>query len=66
MKKLLAVVCPPAAAYLSGNLSRAATNVGLTLLCYFPGVWHALSSVEKQQVRQRNEKILKFSEEFNL
>lgn len=66
MKKLLAVVCPPAAAYLSGNFSRAATNVGLTLLCYFPGVWHALSSVERQRVCRRNATILRLSEEYNL
>lgn len=66
MKKLLAVVCPPAAAYLSGNFSRAATNVGLTVLGYFPGVWHALSSVEQQKIRRRNATILRLSEEYKL
>src|SRR5262245_14272235 len=45
MLSLLAILCPPLAVWVAERSgSRTATNVGLTLLLYFPGLIHALST----------------------
>lgn len=59
MLYLLAIVCPPAAALAASGPRRAAANTALTLLLYVPGLIHALASVERHYVNQRNEALLR-------
>jgi uncharacterized membrane protein YqaE (UPF0057 family) len=58
MLLLLAVLCPPLAVLAVGRPSRAAVNLGLTSLLYFPGLVHALAAVDHYQTGQRNEALL--------
>jgi uncharacterized membrane protein YqaE (UPF0057 family) len=59
MHLLLAVLCPPAAVLLLGKPSQTVVNLGLTLLLYFPGLWHALSVVDRHKTRRRNETLVR-------
>ena len=63
MLLLLAVLCPPLAVLLAEKSgSRAAANLGLTLLLYFPGLVHALSTVERCDVGRRYEAVMRVLE----
>jgi len=63
MLLLLAVICPPLSVLIAEkSTSRAATNLGLTLLLYFPGLIHALSSVERCEVGRRYEAVMRVLE----
>jgi uncharacterized membrane protein YqaE (UPF0057 family) len=57
MYLLLAIICPPAAVLILGRPSQSALNLQLTLLLYFPGVWHALSVVDQHKIDRRNETL---------
>jgi uncharacterized membrane protein YqaE (UPF0057 family) len=57
MYHILAILCPPAAVLLLGKPSQTALNLGLTLLLYFPGVWHALSVVDQHKTQRRNDTL---------
>jgi len=60
MLSLLAVVCPPLAVLATERSgSRVATNLGLTLLLYFPGLFHALAAVERHNVGRRYESVMR-------
>jgi uncharacterized membrane protein YqaE (UPF0057 family) len=59
MLSLLAILCPPAAVILTGRPSQAAVNLVLTLLFYFPGLFHALWVVGEHKTRQRNETLVR-------
>ena len=57
---LLAVVCPPLAVWATERSgSRVAANVGLTLLLYFPGLFHALAAVERHNVGRRYQTVMR-------
>jgi uncharacterized membrane protein YqaE (UPF0057 family) len=58
MLNLLAVVCPPLAVLATGTPARAATNLGLTLLLYIPGVLHARSVVEQSSLEKRYNSVM--------
>ena len=63
MLALLAVICPPLAVLIAEKSSlRAATNLGLTLLLYVPGLVHALSIVERYSVGRRYESVMRVLE----
>lgn len=63
MLSLLAILCPPLAVLLAEKSgSRAAANLGLTLLLYFPGLIHALSTVERCDVGRRYESVMRVLE----
>jgi uncharacterized membrane protein YqaE (UPF0057 family) len=63
MLSLVAIICPPLAVLLvEKSGTRTATNVGLTLLLYFPGLIHALNSVERRSVGQRYESVMRVLE----
>ena len=53
MLTILAFVCPPLAVLGTGNRAAAAKNLGLTALLYFPGLRHALRTVEEHANRRR-------------
>ena len=53
MLSLLAVLCPPLAVFATGSRSQIATNAGLTMLLFIPGVIHALGVVEKRHVERQ-------------
>jgi uncharacterized membrane protein YqaE (UPF0057 family) len=58
MLNLLAVVCPPLAVLATGTLALAATNLGLTLLLYVPGMLHARSVVEQRNLERRYNSVM--------
>jgi uncharacterized membrane protein YqaE (UPF0057 family) len=58
MLTLVVFVCPPLAVLLTAPFSQAVKNVGLTLLLYFPGVWHARAAVERYTVRRRYDALM--------
>jgi len=58
MLNLLAVVCPPLAVLATGTLTLAATNLGLTLLLYVPGMLHARSVVEQRNLERRYNSVM--------
>jgi len=58
MLNLLAIVCPPLAVLATGSTNLAATNLGLTLLFYVPGMLHARAIVEKHSVEQRYNSVM--------
>ena len=63
MLSLLAIVCPPLAVLLTEKSgSRTATNFGLTLLLYFPGLFHALSTIERRDLGRRYESVMRVLE----
>ena len=60
MLSVLAVVCPPLAVYAAEkSASSTAINIALTLLLYFPGLFHALSVVERRSVGRRYESVMR-------
>ena len=64
MLALLAVVCPPLAVLLAAGPSRAATNLGLTLLLVVPGVIHALNVVDRQRTDRRNATLMRLAARY--
>lgn len=58
MLNLLAIVCPPLAVLATGSTSSAATNLGLTMLLYVPGMLHARSVVQKHSIVQRYNSVM--------
>jgi len=63
MLSLLAILCPPLAVYVAEKSgSRTATNIGLTLLLYFPGLIHALSTIERRDLGRRYESVMRVLE----
>jgi uncharacterized membrane protein YqaE (UPF0057 family) len=59
MLALLAIVCPPLAVLATDSRSRAAANLGLTLMGYFPGMFHAWGTVEKHSIERRYEMVMR-------
>lgn len=59
MLRFLAVVCPPLAVLLTGQPSQAAANVFLSLLLYVPGLYHALTVVDRHLTDRRNEALMR-------
>ena len=59
MLTCLAIVCPPLAVLATGTRSRAAGNLGLTLLGFVPGVVHALRVVDQHSVERRYASVMK-------
>ena len=47
---LLAILCPPLAVLATGRRRGAAVNVGLTALLYFPGLVHAVRTVDQHNL----------------
>ena len=63
MLSLLAVCCPPLAVFaVEKSSSRVLTNLGLTLLLYFPGLIHALATIERRSVGRRYESVMRVLE----
>jgi uncharacterized membrane protein YqaE (UPF0057 family) len=63
MLSLLAVLCPPLAVFaVEKSPSRTLVNFGLTLLFYFPGLIHALATVERRSVGRRYESVMRVLE----
>ena len=62
MLNLLAVICPPLAVLATGNPGRAATNLGLTLLLYVPGMLHARSVVGQRNLERRYASVMQAME----
>jgi uncharacterized membrane protein YqaE (UPF0057 family) len=58
MRNLLALVCPPLAVLVMGSPLRAATNLGLTLLLYVPGMLHARSIIEQSTLEKRYNSVM--------
>jgi uncharacterized membrane protein YqaE (UPF0057 family) len=58
MLQLLTVLCPPLAVLATGTPRRAATNLGLTLLLYIPGLLHARSVVEQRTLERRYDAVM--------
>jgi uncharacterized membrane protein YqaE (UPF0057 family) len=57
---LLAIICPPLAVLVAtGSPSRAAANCGLTLMFYFPGLFHALSVVDRHTTARRYDNVMR-------
>ena len=56
---LLAIICPPLAVLATGTPRRAAVNVGLTLLFYFPGLFHALNVVDRHTTVRRYDAVMR-------
>jgi uncharacterized membrane protein YqaE (UPF0057 family) len=56
---LLAIVCPPVATLLAGSPRQAIGTAGLTLLLYLPGLFHALTVVDRHYTDRRNEALLR-------
>ncbi|MCI0701071.1 MAG: YqaE/Pmp3 family membrane protein [Planctomycetia bacterium] len=59
MLALLVIICPPLAVLLTATPSRAATNLGLTMLFYVPGVLHAWGTVENYTVRRQYDSVMR-------
>ncbi|HJZ55363.1 MAG TPA: YqaE/Pmp3 family membrane protein [Gemmataceae bacterium] len=59
MLSLLAVVCPPLAVLATGNRSKVAANLGLTLLLYVPGLLHALSEVDRYTTCRKYDAVMR-------
>ncbi|HSQ55978.1 MAG TPA: YqaE/Pmp3 family membrane protein [Gemmata sp.] len=59
MTTLLAIVCPPLAVLATGTPSRAAANLGLTLMGFVPGVVHALRVVEQYSLESRYASVMR-------
>lgn len=59
MLSVLAVLCPPLAVLATGSPSRAAANLGLTLLFYVPGVVNALAEVERHALGRRYDAVMR-------
>jgi uncharacterized membrane protein YqaE (UPF0057 family) len=66
MLNVLAIVCPPLAVLATGSKSSAATNLGLTMLLYVPGMLHARSVVEKRNIEQRYNSVMEAMERRRL
>ncbi len=62
MLSVLAVICPPLAVLLADSPSRAATNFGLTLMLYVPGVIDALSVVDRRRTGQQYLSVMRAME----
>ena len=59
---LLAIICPPLAVLATGNPSRAAVNLGLTMLFYFPGLFHALNVVDRHNTVRQYDSVMRAME----
>ncbi|QJW93887.1 YqaE/Pmp3 family membrane protein [Frigoriglobus tundricola] len=59
MLSVFAIVCPPLAVLLTSSPLQAATNLGLTLFLYVPGVLHARKAVEKYSVNRQYDKLMR-------
>ena len=59
MLSLLVIVCPPLAALATETPTRAAGNLGLTLLGYFPGMLHAWGAVERYNIERRYDAVMR-------
>ncbi len=55
----LAILCPPLAVLATGRPSRAAANLGLTALFYFPGLVHALNEVDRHATIRKYDALMK-------
>jgi uncharacterized membrane protein YqaE (UPF0057 family) len=64
MLSLLAVVCPPLAVLVAAGRRPAASNLGLTLLLYAPGMVHALAVVDRYHTNQRNETLMRLAGQY--
>ncbi len=64
MLLLLAILCPPAAVLLLGKPSQCAMSVFLTLLFYFPGMFHALHVVGQYRTTRRNEILMRLASRY--
>ena len=53
---LVAIVVPPLAVLLTGRPAQAVLNVGLTLLLWVPGVFHAFLVVNEHKANERAKK----------
>lgn len=59
MLRILAIVCPPFAVLRAGRPTEVAANVGLSLLFYLPGLFHALLVVDRHETERRNETLMR-------
>jgi uncharacterized membrane protein YqaE (UPF0057 family) len=59
MFTILAIVCPPLAVLATSTPSRAAGNLGLTLMGFVPGVVHALRTVDQHSVEKRYASVMR-------
>jgi uncharacterized membrane protein YqaE (UPF0057 family) len=55
---LLVVLCPPLAVLVAAGPTEALKNCGLSLLFYFPGVFHARSVVDRYRVNRRYDALM--------
>jgi uncharacterized membrane protein YqaE (UPF0057 family) len=63
MLSFVAILCPPLAVLIAEKSgSRAAANLGLTLLLYIPGLIHAFSTIERRSVGRRYESVMRVLE----
>ena len=59
MLTVLVLICPPLAVLLTATPSRAAANLGLTLLLYVPGVVHAWATVDRYAAHRQYESLMR-------
>jgi uncharacterized membrane protein YqaE (UPF0057 family) len=57
MLYLLAIVCPPMAVFLCGRVFSAILTLFLCLLCFIPGVVHALMIVTEYKADKRMDRL---------
>lgn len=63
MLSFVAILCPPLAVLIAEKSgSRAAANLGLTLLLYIPGLIHAFCTIERRSVGRRYESVMRVLE----
>jgi uncharacterized membrane protein YqaE (UPF0057 family) len=62
MLTLLAIICPSLAVLITGTRVGAVENLGLTLLGYFPGVFNALSEVERYTTVRQYDAVMRVLE----
>jgi uncharacterized membrane protein YqaE (UPF0057 family) len=58
----LVVLCPPLAVLVAAGPTEALKNCGLSLLLYFPGVFHARSVVDRYRVTRRYDALMRLLE----
>jgi uncharacterized membrane protein YqaE (UPF0057 family) len=56
---VLAVLCPPLAVLATGNPARAGVTLALTLLFYFPGLFHALNEVDRHSTIRKYDSVMR-------
>ena len=65
MLSVATILCPPLAVLLTSSPLQAATNLGLTLLLYVPGVLHARKAVERYSVNRQYDKLMQILDNRN-